>query len=691
MKFKAFIRPAIAISLALGLGAAAAESEACGPYYITPQWADFFSSDRQGYSAAYFERQENLRLWQEATSPDIPLSDIEQVVYKFSSNRCSDNLFNNDNDNNYDNNRMLAYLNNRRDNEILRFLATAKDLEESRAKMNSPWYYPESDWDSEQGHDLMKILGDCLAYQGTRLKDRYALQAVRAYFAMRTYDKCIAYFDEAFADFPDSNLLKRMAMSYVSGCWSALGDTTRATEYYIRSDRFDPNEGRHVHEFALANPDNPALMAHIQSRSSDSAFFCELVPVAQTILADTKVKNRGDWEFVLAFAAGHYHDDYTSAGRLINRALQHQFSSDDFRDHARAYRALTDAKTDNTSRLLADLQWLEKKTDAAELHADDWLQIMKTIAYTWLPKIWNRGDYATAILLCGCADNFKLARCLHSNYYDSNHIYFTLDELRASETIRNYYDYSALSFGLMNSLTSQQLISAKARMAANTPLYTFLRKYARTDEAYINELIGTIALREENYSLAASYLAKVPESYQRTMNIYKDEGNYLGRDPFTVYPEELPMGNVYLSTPLNAKLNFARRMLEYKRLAAAAPTADERGMARLHYAIGKYNAATKCWALTEYGCGSYIEYGHTDYDEFFESIVGYGRDYSDFDKAGEIFRDETRQAIASMASDEAKAQAEYMLLNLKTVVKHYGTTATAQLIKSSCDRWQQWI
>lgn len=117
MKFKAFIRPAIAISLALSLGCAAHKCEACGPDYITPQWADFFSSDREGYSAAYFERQENLRLWQEATSPDIPLSDIEQVVYKFSADRLLYNIYE---DRNY-NNRMLAYLNNKCDDEILFF------------------------------------------------------------------------------------------------------------------------------------------------------------------------------------------------------------------------------------------------------------------------------------------------------------------------------------------------------------------------------------------------------------------------------------------------------------------------------------------------------------------------------------------------------------------------------------------
>lgn len=690
MKFKAFFRPAIAISLALGLGGAAHKCEACGPSYMTPQWADFFSSDHEGYSAAYFERQENLRLWQEATSPDIPLSDIEQVVYKFSADKL---FYNNYYDNNYGN-RMLAYIHNRSDNEILYFLTAAKDLEESRAKMNSPWYYPASDWGGDQGYDLMEILDRCLEYRGTRLKDRYALQAVRAYFAMRSYDKCIEYFDEAFADFPDTNLLKRMAMSYVSGCWNALGDSIRASEFYIRSGRFDPYDKKHLLEFALANPDNPALMAHIQSLSSDSASFCRLVPVAQKILADTKTKNRGDWEFVLAFAAGKHHDDYTTAARLVNRALQHQFSSDDFREHARAFRALTDAKTDNTSRLLADLKWLEGKTAPTEPCASDWLEITKTIAYTWLPKMWNRGDYATAILLCGCADNFRRARSLHRDYSEySSYKFFTLDELRASDTVENYYDYSALSFGLMNSLTSQQLIAAKARMTANSPLYTFLKKYARTDDAYIDELIGTIALREENYSLAAAYLARVPESYQRTMNIYKDAGNFLSRDPFTVYPEDQPVGNVYLSTPLNAKLNFARRMLEYRRLATAAPTADERGTARLHYAIGKYNAATKCWALTKYGYGSYLyaEYGHTDYDEFFESIIDYGRGFASYSKAGEVFRDETRQAIASMATDEAKAQAEYMLFNLKTVVKHYGSTATAQHIKSSCDRWQQWI
>lgn len=87
---------------------------------------------------------------------------------------------------------------------------------------------------------------------------------MRAFFASRQYDKCIEYFDGAFKGFPDSNLFKRMAMSYVAGCWSHLGAVDRANEcfakavysYYVcTADR--------VKYMAERYPDNPEMMAYL--------------------------------------------------------------------------------------------------------------------------------------------------------------------------------------------------------------------------------------------------------------------------------------------------------------------------------------------------------------------------------------------------------------------------------------------
>ena len=48
-------------------------------------------------------------------------------------------------------------------------------------------------------------------------------------------------------------------------------------------------------------------------------------------------------------------------------------------------------------------------------------------------------------------------------------------------------------------------------------------------------------------------------------------------------------------------------------------------------------------------------------------------------------------ALAMLESDEAKAKAEYLLGNLKTIVARYGDTDMGRYVKNSCDRWQQWI
>ena len=42
-------------------------------------------------------------------------------------------------------------------------------------------------------------------------------------------------------------------------------------------------------------------------------------------------------------------------------------------------------------------------------------------------------------------------------------------------------------------------------------------------------------------------------------------------------------------------------------------------------------------------------------------------------------------------SEEAKAEAEYILGNLSTIIKCYGNSTTARYIKKSCDNWHSWL
>lgn len=122
---------------------------------------------------------ENCLLWQQQTSPDIPISDIYALVYKAdiswieslryhqSTSRwsCSE-----------ERNQFAEWL--WEDTEAADFLLLAKQCEETRDRMNDPWYYP-SRKDPEK-MTLDGIIKTAQKYDGKRFADRYVLQALRA-------------------------------------------------------------------------------------------------------------------------------------------------------------------------------------------------------------------------------------------------------------------------------------------------------------------------------------------------------------------------------------------------------------------------------------------------------------------------------------------------------------------------------
>lgn len=703
-------------SIVILLLATSSHAIACGPYPPIIPTPKFFTSNWDGLLSRDFYKQENLRLWQQLTSNRIPLKDIEQVVYKDDGELLNqivygytpirtDNLF-------------YVYLQNTTDYELADFLCTAKNLEKRRNEINSPWYYPSSRETYDEVGDFQTIINICNSYKGTRIQDRYALQGVRALFASRRYDECIAYFDKAFQGFADCNLFKRMAMGYVAGCWSQLGNIDMANEYFARSgDFYSIKSDDPITFMAEHNPDNPEMLSYIQTLASDSAKFCAIKPVAEHLLKRKAIENRGDWEFALAYMYGEFYSDYHMASQHIHKALQNKFSSDDLHDHARTYRIKIDAENGNLSSLLVDMKWFESKIDMLSPDAKEWNRMMQNIVYVSLiPKLWNKGDYTTAILLCSYADNMLSSKQHHLGFDKNGWFAYGLDaiktqtiaEIRKDEQQWNPIDYRSLSFQLIGSLSSDQLISVKQDVMAETKLFAFLKKYARTDTDYLNEVIGTLALREENYQRAVQYFANLSDEYMRTMNIY----SYLNRDPFYAYPNRWVKSDYSdwehesqtIKKPLQesqrVKYQFAKKMLDLKNQIKYGKNNDIRGMARLKYAIGRRNSFEECWALTQYWRGEYVglfepcldDYWSNDdctkaYDEIlydYKTTIGHK-------KTEEIYQTEIIEALSMLQSDESKAEAEYILGNLRTIIKHYGNTTTAKKIKISCDNWHSWL
>ncbi len=710
MKSKIFSLPLRASSL-LFLLAAFLPAKACGPYIPRIPSPNFFTSKDAGKTRKAVERELNLRRWQRLTAENIPLADIEQAVYKDSYKKIY-GIHNNPGV--HTDNKFYAFLLNTEDWEVFRFLLLAKGLEELRAEHASPWYYPktreenasyenrpvytwEYDFPDEIANnpkkhdDIRYFIARIKEYHGTRLRDRYGLQMVRALFTLRQYDKCVEYFDSAFAEIPDSNLFKRMALDYVAGCWMRLGRTEKANGYFAKTGSFlSLRADNPVGYMAEKNPDALELLEHLQHCASDSATMCRLKPVCEKVLREGKARKRGDWEFALAYIAGQYHNDYPAAGKHISKALQSSFSSNNLRDHARAYRAKCDAANGISSRLLSDLKWFERKTDPAEADAGEWNRMLQNIVYVhWVPRLWKEKDYATAILLCGYADNMFLSKNLFS----------------ASER-RN--DYGSLSFQLMGSLQFAQFTATYRKIKSGNPLYSHLKKYARTDRDYMYELAGTLALREENYRAAIAYFSRVSGGYQKTLNVY----SYLRRNPFLAYPNRYIENNDrdpqweyrwldadreenQLKPTCQVKLMFASKMYRYQKAMREGKTGDERGLARLKYAIGRRNSFEECWALTQYwkGCAISLFYPDT-WDDSLGDVYGFLYDYEQktgHKKTEMLYYSECSKAMAMLHSDEAKAEAEYMFCHRRKIIRAYPNTSTARKIKTSCDSWKMWL
>ncbi len=684
MKSTRYIPKTLVSAIAITLAGAWTAATACGPFYDLIPTPRYFTSDEAEEYEPDLQRQENLLLWQSETSPSIPLADIEEVVYgddvwKFVTHIPDDPSLSSIEPNN---NKFLTWIDNTHRYDIIDLLSTAKELEEYRREVNSPWYYPASEKETYRPEDLANIIENCENNRNSRMKERYALQGVRAFFASGQYDKCISYYEENFAEVPDSNLLKRMSKRYAAGCWSRLGEQNRANEYFAEIGDLSSIRGEEpVAYVARRNPDAPRLMRHILSNAGDTTLLIGLRPIANEIIRGRKAQNTGDWEFLLAYTSGHFLGDISGARRHIERAMRGRFSSESLRDHARAYRMAIDGDRGDRSRLIDDLRWIEEKIDPANPEAYEWSRLLQNIAYVhWLPTLLKTRDYATAVLLTGYAEHMKDSKCRTDGP-----------------------NYGGLTFQIMNSFPSARLAAVKNSINDGSRLHKFLCRYAWTGDDYLNELIGTIALREENYERAAGYLSKVSPDYIKSLNTYC----YLSRDPFFNYPDRDvyngywewttstdPM-RLILPESNNPKLNFAYKMARLGRLARTANDPDTRGLAALEYAVGVRNSFGECRALTQYWQGwpstrlePSLDYGEETFRPL-GFLYSFGKD--SYKRMQERYKRDVDTALASLTSDEARARAHLLLNNPKTIILKYPLTTAAGFIRRSCDHWRDWL
>lgn len=491
MKFLKYI-----ISISLLTFLALPKVEACGPYYPDdPNNIRLFrstpSDDQQDWKR-FSDRQENCLLWQRITSPSIPYTDIEKVIYTAKLSDLNDMTKGKLSDN-----KFAQWLSHPSHKEDLDIVLTAKEIEELRAYLYDPWYYA---YEGDEEHQRLQYLTKkCQSYSGKRHASRYALQLVRLYFTAGNFQECINLWEKSVSKMPQ-NIVTDMSASYVGGAYTRMGNRKEAIKLFTRSQDIeslmalnvwdDSNAKSHYSDARVKEleyifnrfPNSPLLGERLQKyvgeresyvydntdwdnrdihdpvniksyRKNDSPiaddeheFYAQLKSFANKVVASPKCRNKGLWHYALGYL--HYLDgDNRQALASLQRA-EKSGATPFIKESIHAFRFMMDAYSADNSRsfnnkIYKHVQWLDNcmKNDISTLDSHLWHENNRL---NWRIYYWQ--DLARKALLgIACprlyrAGNTTLALQLAN--FASNHILQLSPYIKAYNTHPNIKRYN---------------------------------------------------------------------------------------------------------------------------------------------------------------------------------------------------------------------------------------------------------
>lgn len=677
------------------------KSYACGPYEYYPYGYKMYRVFDKNSVINADKQKENCILWQKLTSSDIPLEDIEKVVYKYTLAQMKELL------SVHDSNAFASWIRAQNDQEIYDFLMLAKICEKTRGLINDPWYYPSKNDGTHMS--LMEIEEKAKAYNGTRLKDRYALQAVRAMFSSQRYQECVDYWNEIEDTLP-IGLIKEMTRSYIIGAYSRIGKFDDALKNFtdiedlysiifcLRDEGKITDVADELECIAKYAPDSykiPEILQWVVTgfepwgssgftyrrrmnstmvSSIDRELFDKVYRLSIMMSRQPASKNKAVWCYTAAFLADMDAKPY-EAWRYIKQAAQCP-ASEYMKESIRIMQIYLDAKVSiydsaYESMLFNDLKWLEGKIKSnitenviettGEIYGNYlrtntsyfyWNDMLRRILLAEVcPRMLERGMAVRALQLANMADNMLL----NLNDFMGGK---SLKEYRMSNEY-NSIDYCSEFFMMMkDSVSINDLISyVKCAQLGNTQFDKFLNERGFIDSDYFYDVIGTRYLCELNYGDAVRYLSEVSPSYQSRLNTEA----YMNRDPFSI-----PMTS--LANYENYKLRFAKEMLRLEKSIASATDQSKKAFDLIRYGTGMRNSFTYCWILTEYR-----KFGWSyELSPYANSVL---------DRVESIYN----EALNIVDNDELAAIACVQLCKWKTAVDMYPNTYAAKYTKMMCD------
>lgn len=243
--------------------------------------------------------------------------------------------------------------------------------------------------------------------------------------------------------------------------------------------------------------------------------------------------------------------------------------------------------------LLSSLQWLDKKATAGAHYKDDEYPEIASHHNFFKITAYNFYTYVLAPAYLRQGDTARAALALLKS--DAEHQYGNV--YKEAGNLTNLPDFW---FNYLHSSQLNQLLSWRKNTHGDNYLTFMTSELKRTDLNRLQELLGTVYLREHAYREAAAVLSQIKDS--KLMSIpYNGEEAYQG-DPFVVKVNDYPKA---FEGERFTKLKFALKM-------AALHTRTKTNDADAYYqmANGLYNTSTygNSWGLISYSWSSY-DYG----------------------------------------------------------------------------------
>ena len=694
---------------------------ACGPWYYDPseyymfRISDNYLTGPSSRHAYNYGSEENCLLWQQQTSKDIPLSHIYTVVYgKNATSEWIEDLLYHKRSRwvlsvDEEENRFCKWL--WKDEEATEFLLLAKQCEETRDRMASPWYYPSKKDPDKMS--LSQIVERADEYDGKRFTDRYLLQIERALFSLHEYDECINRWNDMGPALPD-NIIRRLTLRYVAGAYYNIGDVKTAIKLFGEAGdvesvlccaettgdgylnamyEYTPTSRdlRDAVERIVLSAERELWDGYSSGLEDETKEKLEQVRgLAIRIASEGKVNDPDLWYYTAAFI-NHLLGRNSDATWLLAKAEASK-GSKFIKESVRVLKIYLDAlgpyNSSYESQMLAGVKWMENKIVE---HLDEgrsatishgmyytginlsyfyWNDMLRKIVHSGIvPRLLKSNKDALAIAYSNMADNliYNLVGEVDASWSSSQRM--TLQEYR-EEGAFNSLDYSNMTFGLLDSIRVESIIRYVDNLKRpESDTYRYLNSKGYTNVDYFNDIIGTRLIREMRYSEAEDWLAKVSPSFQNQLNTFRE--GYLSFDPFS---HDLKR----MKERADLKYSFAREMASLEKAIDNTRNPDRKALLMTRFATGVKNSVGNCWALSFYGLSA------GDYDEEYNKNSRFLRaQRKGFDRAEKMYA----TALSICRDKETAAQINLSLGNAKTVARKYKTTQAAEYVRGHCDTY----